>query len=283
MIIKKIFNNNIVLSKDENGHDVVVMGCGIGFQKHNGDLVDEAAIEKIFSQIHKGIRAKFVALLNEIPLEYFILSEDIINEAKVKMGKQINENVLISLTDHIYFAIKRYKEGVHIGNGLLWEIKRLYSDEFELGKRSIDRINAQYDTMLPEDEAAFIALHLINAQLDVEIPTIVQMTKVMRGILEIVKIHFMIELDTNSLNYYRFITHLKFFSLRLVDGSSYKDEQDQDLFLFVKKKYTHAFACTEKIRNYVLLEFQYELSSEEMLYITVHLERLLKSSNKLAP
>lgn len=279
MRINKIYNNNVVLSIDERGHEIIVMGRGLAFQKRQGDEIDETTVEKVFAQIDKQMTSKLITLLDEIPIEFFTIAEEIIREAKIKMGKKINDKIIISLTDHIYFAIKRYNEGTVVRNGLLWEIKRLYPDEYELGKKAISLINERYNTMLPDDEAAFIALHLVNGQLDEELPTIVAMTKIMKGVLEIVKLHFMVQLNEESLSYFRFVTHLKFFAQRLLKGNFYQDGQDQELFLLVKKKYPNSYSCTEKIRQFVANEFGYELSSEEMLYITVHLERLIKSTS----
>lgn len=280
MFVEKIFNNNIVLSKDEKNQEVIVMGRGIAFQKRPGDPIDPQIVEKVFTQINKDMTSQLVALLSEIPVVYFQLTEEIIQFSKQKLGRKFNDNVIISLTDHIFFAVKRFKEGIVVQNGLLWEIKRLYKEEYELGKSALVIIHEKVNVQLPEDEAAFIALHLVNAQLNEEIPTIVTMTKVMKGVLEIVRLHFMVTFDEESLNYYRFITHLKFFSQRVVSGNFYQDEQDQDMFNFVKNKYAKSYQCTEKISHFIESQFNYQLTSEEMLYITVHIERLIKSSNK---
>jgi beta-glucoside operon transcriptional antiterminator len=47
----------------------------------------------------------------------------------------LQESLYITLTDHCYFAIERQKNGLAIKNVLLWDIKRLYPKEFELGRR----------------------------------------------------------------------------------------------------------------------------------------------------
>ena len=48
MRIKKIFNNNVVVTDDEKGCEVVVMGKGVAFGKRNGDVVDEGKIGKVY-------------------------------------------------------------------------------------------------------------------------------------------------------------------------------------------------------------------------------------------
>lgn len=87
---------------------------------------------------------------------------------------------------------------------------------------------------LPEDEAGFIALHIVNAELNEEMPNIINITKVMQEILSIVKYHFKIEFSEESLHYYRFVTHLKFFAQRLFNGT-HMESQDDFLLETVKE------------------------------------------------
>lgn len=42
MIIDKILNNNVVVIKDKNDQEKIVMGRGIAFQKKAGDTFDDA-------------------------------------------------------------------------------------------------------------------------------------------------------------------------------------------------------------------------------------------------
>ena len=57
MQVKRIFNNNIILANDVD-HEVVIMGRGIGFQKHPKDQVDEnrknlcATIKKLVKKLY---------------------------------------------------------------------------------------------------------------------------------------------------------------------------------------------------------------------------------------
>ena len=97
-----------------------------------------------------------------------------------------------------------------IKNALLWEIKRLYKEEFMCGVEAIRIIQDKLNIHLPEDEAGFIAMHIVNAELNEEMPNVIQITKLIQDILNIVKYHFQIDLDEESLNYFRFVTHLKF-------------------------------------------------------------------------
>jgi beta-glucoside operon transcriptional antiterminator len=273
--IEKILNNNVIVSiKDKQ--EVIVMGRGIAFNKRAGDDINEEQIEKIFTLEDEDITKKFKTLISDIPIEFMELSEKVINYAKIQLGKKLNDSIYISLTDHIHFAVERYKNNLPIKNGLLWETKHLYKEEFEIGIEALNMICDQFNVILPEDEAAFIALHIVNAQLNEDMTNIVDMTKVIQDILTIVKYHFKMEFDENSLNYYRFITHLKFFAHRLVKGNHYNNEYEDDLLNVIKNKYLAAFKCSEKIRKFVEKQYRYELTDEEILYLTIHIERVVK-------
>jgi beta-glucoside operon transcriptional antiterminator len=274
MKIAKVINNNVISVMDEQNKELVIMGRGIAFQKRPGDVVEQEKVEKIFKLDNKDISEKFKTLLYDIPLEYMEISEAIINYAKETLGKKLNESIYVSLTDHIVFAIERSKKGLLITNALLWEIKRIYKDEFEIGLKAIEKINNKIGIKLPEDEAGFIAMHIVNAELNEEMPNVVNITKLIQDVLNIVKYHFKIDIDEDSLNYFRFLTHLKFFAQRLFGGTSLVSKDDF-LYEMMKEKYKDAFACVKKIRDYIEKEHGQDLTKEEMAYLAIHIERVV--------
>ncbi|HBL36097.1 MAG TPA: transcription antiterminator LicT, partial [Firmicutes bacterium] len=225
MVIEKILNNNAVVSLSDERSEIIVMGKGIAFGKKRGDLIDDDRIEKVFTLKNGDLTNKLKQLIEEIPIEYMAVSEDIIKFAKLQLGKSLNDTIYISLTDHIHYAVERFKKGLIIKNGLLWEIKNLYKEEFQIGLEALKMIEQAFGVGLPEDEAAFIALHIVNAELNEDIGNIMAMTEIVKEILKIVKYHFLIEFEEESLNYYRFITHLKFFAQRLVNKEFYEDDR----------------------------------------------------------
>ena len=276
MKIDKIINNNLIRTFDNNGKEILVMGCGLGFQKKIGDTIDRSKIEKIYAIENKNDSNKLMNLLSEIPLEYIQVSNEIISYAKYSLGKRLNDNIYISLTDHISFAIERYKQGLNFKNALLWEIKRFYNHEFLIGKEALTIIKKRLDIMLSEDEAASIALHIVNAQLNSrDMNDTLDITKMIQNILNIVKFHFNIEIDEYSLHYERFITHLKFFAQRILSGKVVKSD-DANFCEMIKEQYKDAYLCAEKVKKYILKEFNHEISDEEIMYLTVHIKRIVK-------
>lgn len=186
--------------------------------------------------------------------------------------------VYISLTDHIYNAIERHKQGIIVANGLSWETKRLYSEEHEVGLEALEIIKKEFDINLSEDEAAFIALHFVNANLNEEMPILIEMTKLIQEILNIVKYNFNIEFALESLGYYRFITHLKFFAQRLFNNKINEKDEENDLFYIIKEKYNESYKCVMKIQKFILERYKYDLSKEEMLYLIIHIQKLISKN-----
>ena len=276
MVIEKILNNNAVVSLSDEQSEIIVMGKGIAFGKKRGDLIDNDRIEKVFTLKNGDLTNKLKQLIEEIPIEYMAVSEDIIKFAKLQLGKSLNDTIYISLTDHIHYAVERFKKGLIIKNGLLWEIKNLYKEEFQIGLEALKMIEQAFGVGLPEDEAAFIALHIVNAELNEDIGNIMAMTEIVKEILKIVKYHFLIEFEEESLNYYRFITHLKFFAQRLVNKEFYEDDRQDDLFQIVKTRYTDSYGCAIKIKEFINEKYQYIITQDEMMYLTIHIERVVR-------
>ncbi|MFC0560953.1 BglG family transcription antiterminator LicT [Halalkalibacter alkalisediminis] len=278
MKIERILNNNAVISRKEK-QEVIIIGRGIAYNKRIGDLIDELQVDKIFTLENEDTMRKFKTLIANMPIEYMDISEKIIAYAKMKLGKKLSDSIYIHLTDHIHFAIERYKSNLPIKNGLLWETRQLYKEEYEIGLEALNMICEQFGVILSEDEAGFLALHIVNAELNEEMPIIKTMTKVMQEILTIVRYHFKVEFNENSLPFYRFITHLKFFAQRLVKSNHYNSATNDDLYNVIKVKYPDAHICSLKIKKFIEGSYTYELTDEEMIYLTIHIARVIKDNN----
>lgn len=279
MVIEKILNNNVVITTDENNKEIVVMGRGIAFKKRTGDNIPKDKIDKVFKLSGPNISGKFKELISNIPLDYMDLSDKIIVHAKKELGKILNDSIYISLTDHMHTAIERAREGVNVKNALLWDIKRFYKKEFDIGLKALDYIEKKFGVRLPEDEAGFIALHIVNAQMDQDIKIIYEITQIMQDVTNVVKYHYGITFDEESVYYYRFITHLKYFAERFLSNKSYSENED-DLLDVIKVKYKNAYNCIEKVATFIKKKYNYELTDEERLYLTIHVERVVSKSIK---
>ena len=265
--------------KDTDKHEYVVMGCGIAFKKSVGEKVDEHLIEKTFTLKQKDASEKFKLLLEDVPSQHVSLCYDIIEYAKNILKVELNDYLYVTLTDHISNALKISDEGFNCTNPLIWEIKKFYPKEFKIGLKALEFIESETGKRLPEDEAGNVALHLINSQANGsfnKVEDVAHQTEKIQDILNLVKYTYNITLDEDSINYERFVTHLRFFFQRInkkkeIDEIE-KTEKVEDDFLFaqIKKKYKRAYECMRKVAKYL----EEELSDDEQLYLTIHIQRV---------
>lgn len=274
MRIKKVFNNNVALVVDNTHKELIVMGKAIGFQKYPGDLIDESVVEKTFVLGLPSNNEKLISLFSEIPSEDIDLAHELIEEGKKALGKSLNENIIIGLSDHISFALKRAKEGLFISSPLDWEVRQAFPKEYAFGKYATSLISEKTGVKLPDSEAALIAYHFVNAQMEPGSSIDNDLIRsVLIKILDIVRYHFQIELDEDSLNYARFVTHLRYFIKRQTSGEKLTSN-DHLLFNVVKKNYPKAFQCATKIKRFLSTSYDWDCSNDELLYLTVHIQRV---------
>lgn len=279
MQIEKVLNNNVVVTKDQFGREIIASGKGIGFQKKVGDTICETAIDKQYILENHNDFLQLQQLFSQVDIQYIELSDEIKKCANETLEQPVNDRVIIGLADHIAYACERAQKGIYIPNMMLWDIRKFYKQEFEVGKKALELIKQKIDIQLTDDEAGFIALHLVEAQLDSERLVITEVTNIMNEILSIVKRYYQFELDENSLHYFRFVTHLKFFAQRLLTDSGYK-ESDNELFELIIRKYRAVQPCIEMIKNFIQSKYQYILSEEEQIYLTIHIARIVDEMKK---
>ncbi len=131
MKIKKVLNNNAVIGINEKGQDIVVTGLGIAYQKETGENIEISKIERVFkvdAMENEGYN-RYKELIDEIPKEFIELSEDILNYACSTFNKKVSDNTIITLADHLCFAVERVNNGLCIRTPHIWEVKRYYQDE----------------------------------------------------------------------------------------------------------------------------------------------------------
>ena len=275
MRIYKVINHNIVTSKDEHGNEIILMGRGIAYQKKKNDIIAEDLIEKKFHLEKDVISDHFIELLREIPEDIINVTHEVIEYIKANMGRQVNNRIYLTLLDHINYAVERYLQGIQFNNMLLVEIKHLYKEEIKVAQAALEIINQRLMVKLPADEAAFIALHIVNAQLELDITEVTQVTNLINEILNIVRYHFKITLDETTLDYDRFVTHLKFFARRLLRSQS-KTDDDVALYEIVKERYPGDYKCVKVIEAHIKKVYGQELSLSEKLYLMMHMTRIKK-------
>lgn len=105
------------------------------------------------------------------------------------------------------------------------------------------------------------------------------MTQIVVGISDIVRLHFGYDLEEDSFSYNRFMTHLQYLAQRIVSGVS-GGKNDAFLYEQVKINYPESFVCTKKIATYIETSYAFDLSLDEQVYLTIHIQRLKDNLDK---
>ena len=151
MIITKILNNNVVLSEAE-GQEVILMGRGLAFGRKVGDEIPTNLIEKRYVSSEQERE-----LLMDLPAEIMEMADQIITCAHNHLESKLKDSAFLAVADHIYGVTLRLQDDLYMKNFLLWDIKRFFPKEYEVGKFANQLLSDYLSKDLPDDEAAFIA------------------------------------------------------------------------------------------------------------------------------
>ena len=273
MRVNKVINNNIVSALDSEGKEIVVMGRGLGFGAKPGKEIPEAKIEKIFRLDSQNTMNRFKELLSNLPLEHIQVSAEIINYAKNVLNRSLNQNIYVTLTDHINFAIERFRKQMRFSNPLLSEIKAFYKEEYLIGEYAVALIEKEIGIRLPIDEAGFIALHVVTAEYNTAMRETIDITNLIQNVVGMVRDYFHVGLDETSLNYQRFVTHLRFLAQRIVAGELL-DGGNPEFNRLISQMYPEEYACSLKIREHIKSVYSHDVTEEETAYLAVHIKRI---------
>lgn len=279
MKVFRSINNNIVSAFDDSGKEVVVIGRGIGYKAKEGDLIQDDKIEKVFMMRSQNETERLKELFASLPEEYIELTDEILTYAKDTLQKRLHEGAYITLADHISFSITRMKAGQEFKNVLHSEIRRFYPTEYAIGIYALELIRKRLGVVMPEDEAASIALHIFNAEYDISVGDMFHATQLLDEILELITGEIGVVLDESDYYCERFLSHLKFLTQRIT-RKEYLPEEDDDFYELISGKYRKEANCSENIAKMVLAEEDYQMSLEEISSLTIHLKRIGLSNKK---
>lgn len=272
MKVCKVINNNVVSCIDEHGQEAVVMGRGLGFQAKPGMKLDESAAEKIFRMDSQEEVIKLRELIARIPTELLELCTRIVDYASQTLGRRLNQSIYLTLTDHIQFAIERCRQGLILRNALLTEVRVFYPEEYTIGCYALEQITAHMGLTLPPDEAASIALHLVNAEYDRTMDATMRAAQVLHPMVELLE-NSGLSLDNESLRYNELIIHLKFMAM---ESFSRNGEEEPGAAVPESFLNAEALACARTICEYLSRKSGNPVSGKETAYLAICIERAVK-------
>ena len=282
MLILKKINNNVALACSDAGEEVVVFGKGVGFPECPYELTDTSAIEKTF--VSDGGNSSDA--LSTVSDEVLRASSDITDLAKANLGCQIAAKLPFVMADHIQFAVDRTRDGIEIENPLAHEVASVYQREHALGVQGLAIIQEHTGVLLPEVEAASLALHMVNSELGGATPPrnideLIKTASVLEDVVEVVERQLGFELDRTCYAYVRFIAHTRYLIRRLMKGNPIATA-NLSLFQQAARDFPDTYRIAMAISQYFERSHNWSCTDEEMLYLMMHLNQLQPRDKQLA-
>lgn len=275
MKIRKKLNNNVVIAVNKMNVEFVLVGKGIAYGKTVHDEIKTAEAEKVFKIRGKGVAEKLSKIIEDIPLEHVKVCDEIINFAKRELKENLNEKIYLTLIEHLSFAIERYNAGIDISSLLKFEIKKIAPEEYRVALAALDIVEKRLHIRLPDDEAVYIAFHILDSRTG-EDPFTIKSVEFVANIMRTIREEYEINCNEDYQPYNRFIIHLQYLARRIFRPNQSSDSEE-DLFLYQKLKEelpeTHRCVCLieQKIRD----DYAFQLNENEKSYLMVHLYHLI--------
>lgn len=270
--VKKI-NNNAVICRDGNDHELVAFGKGIGFPAMPYEITDLKMIQRTFY----NISPQYLELVDAIPFEIIEFTGDAVDEAGDLLSYEMSPNLVLTLADHIAFAIKRKQQNIFVRMPLAYDMELTYPKEMKAARKILRKIWSRFRIRLPEDEASGIALAFVNAKVyekqDSAVKQGAEDQKILDEITGIVEKSLQVHINRNTFNFARYATHIQYLLDRLHQGKGI-DSINQDMYDMMRSEYEEAAACADRIGEYLRQSRGYEITEEEKLYLILHINRV---------
>ncbi|WP_163539361.1 PRD domain-containing protein [Gracilibacillus sp. YIM 98692] len=276
MLVKKALNNNVLIATHPIYQEVILIGKGIGFAKKKGDVVPVEQAEKTFLLKSEQEQAQYKQLISHVDQNLMEILNDVIILIEKRMGEALHEHIHVALTDHLSFAINRVNQNVQFSNPFLFEIESLYPKEYHVAQEVVAVLKEKAGVDLPSGEVGFIALHIHSAVTDKSLREMNRHHKLISQLVSMIEDQLEVELNRNDINYNRLIQHLH----RAIERV-YQDEplgKEPSLAKLLKSTYPVCYNLAWKLIKVMQQQLHKQVDESEVLYLTIHLQRLTQSS-----
>lgn len=271
--VLKAFNNNVI-AIELDGKESILIGKGIGFNKKIGAVIEKGTIyEKMFFIEDQENIKNFNEVVNRNDVKLIGICEELIYTISEELGERLNENIHIGLIDHISIALKRLASGEVIENPFLVEIETLYEKEFELAENLAKQLEIETGINIPRGEVGLIALHIHSARNNGKLSNTIKYAYVGNSVIEKIETLLNIKIDKKSLDYARFLTHLRFAMERIMKNI----KLENDFIELIKIRYKKSYKVSQEVAIIIEEAISRPVNQDEIAYITMHIQRFIKS------
>lgn len=267
--VVKVFNNNVILVLQQE-KEKIIFEKGIGFGKHPEDVMEiNLSISKVFSLENRDNSIKFKQLITKVDDQTIGLCEEIIYMISKELNEELDERIHISLTDHIAFTLFRLKQLDEIENPFSVVTETLYKSEFIIARKAVAMIEKEMGIRIPDGEIGFITLHIHSARNKGKLSNTMKYTYLSSSVMELIEAELKIEIDTTSLDYARFLIHIRFAIERIMNNCQIKNE----LLSAIKRTLKLSYKLSKKVATLIEEDLNLKVKDDEIGYIAMHIER----------
>lgn len=280
--INKVINNNMVSALGADGEEILYRGPGIGYGKRPGEKIDERRIEQSFVLSSASLVRRFHEISLDIDSSLIDVCFDVIGDIKRESRLPLSDSLYVMLTDHVYNLIDRLRQNIVFDNSVLWNLKSIYPEEYQLAKKAVKTLQERLPYGIDDSEASFVTLHIVNAEIGGDMHDTYQFTTFIEDILDIVASNLDIELNEDNYRINRFLVHLRYLFGRLASkDAALEAAPDVDVEGLIadalEDGYPEIQRAVGRIVDYVKMSKGYELSREEQLYLLIHLVQIFRT------
>lgn len=274
MKIYKVINNNMVSIRNSQGRETMLKGLSIGFKKKPGDEVDESKIELRFVLDNGQLNRQFNEMITEVDQKVIDVCMDAITMVKNSSSLKLRDSIYVTIIDHVSNLLERINDHITFDNSLLWDIQRIYPTEFFWAQKMVKIFQQKLSSSITDDEANFIALHIVNAEANDNMSKTYKLTNAINDICDIVASDMQTEFSSNDYFYNRFIMHLRFMLENSGCVTNLENHTKSKTLQSLRKEYKDASKTLSKIEIFISDFLHRSLTDDERLYLMIHLTQL---------
>lgn len=189
--------------------------------------------------------------------------------AEAAMGP-LQHDILIPMADHIAMAVARAREKKEIPNPFQHDIAALFGDEYEAARKGCEILKKMTGTILGEDEAGFIALHIHAGLAQENLADSLETARLVGVCMTMIEEGAGKKLPYGSLGYNRLMSHVRYMLARARKG----ERTDLDLEAYAKAQFPFEYALAEQILKKLEQELRMTFAKEETGFLAIHIRRV---------
>ena len=271
-IVKVLNNNSLMISN--GAEEVIIVGKGIGFKRSVDEIITE---DIIYEKEYLLLTDKDYNFVSKSPKEIINNTGTIVDIVGLVVGKEIPEQSVRALTNHIAAMLVRFENDEIFPNPFHNETVTLYGDSYNIAEDVADRVFEEINLRIPEPEVDFLTLYIHGILSATDKEDSIQRNAIISEVSEALEYDLNINIDKSSVMYARLVTHLKFLIERILRRET---TINVPMTSVLREQFPEYMKMSEVIVEVIEKHLQIKLSDDEHTFLALHLARLTMSDVK---